>query len=76
VTQLDNITWFPQILWLFVIFFSLYVLIYKNFGPLSFYNQNLRSKKIEKHYSSAVFYDYLNVDTRFKRFNVISNNFN
>jgi hypothetical protein len=75
MTQLDNITWFPQILWLFIIFFSLYVLIYKYFGPLSFFNQQMRAQKIKKHYSSIVFYDYLNVDTRFKRFNVISSKF-
>lgn len=75
MTQLDSITWFPQILWLFIIFFSIYTLMYKNFGPLSFYNQNLKLKKIENHHSSTVFYDYLNVDTMFKRFSVILNNF-
>lgn len=75
MTQLDNITWFPQILWLFIIFFILYVLVYKYFGPLSFFNQQMRTQKIQKHYSSIVFYDYLNVDTRFKRFNVVSSSF-
>jgi hypothetical protein len=75
VTQLDSITWFPQIIWLFIIFFTVYTLVYISFGPVSFYSQNLRSKTIEKHYSSTVFYDFLNVDVMFKRFNVIVNNF-
>jgi hypothetical protein len=73
MTQLDNVTWLPQVLWLFIIFFSIYILIYKNFGPLSFYNQSLRLKKIENHYSLIVLYDYLNVGIMFKRFGLISN---
>jgi len=75
MTQLDSITWFPQIFWLFIIFFSIYVLIYKTFGPISFYNQNIRTEKIKKHYLSLVSYDFLNVDIMFKRFNLIVNNF-
>lgn len=76
MTQLDSITWVPQIIWLFIIFFTLYVLIYKNFGPMGFYIQNLRSHKISNHYSSIIFYDYLNVEVMFKRFFTISSKFN
>ena len=75
MTQLDSITWFPQIVWLFIVFFTIYVLVYKAYGPVGFYSQNIRSKVIEKHYSSTVFYDFLNVDIMFKRFNVIVSNF-
>lgn len=75
MTQLDSITWFPQVLWLLIIFFSFYILVYKSFGPFSFYNQMLRSQKIAKHYKSFVSYDYLNVDNRFKYFNIILTNF-
>ena len=75
MTQLDSVTWFPQIVWLFIIFLIIYILIYSIFAPVSFYSQNLRSKKIKKHYISTIFYDFLNVDIMFKRFNVIVKNF-
>ena len=75
MTQLDSITWFPQIFWLFIIFFIVYHLIYTVFGPANFIMQGLRFKKIEKHYVSTVLYDFLNVNIMFKRFNVILNNF-
>jgi len=75
MTQLDSVTWFPQVFWLFAIFFSIFTLIYTIFGPLSFYNQNLRFKKIENHYKSIVSLNFLNVDTKFKRYSIISNNF-
>jgi hypothetical protein len=75
MTQLDSITWLPQIFWLFIIFFIIYILIYIIYGPVSFYSQNVRTKKIERHYRSIISYDFLNVDIMFKRFNVIVNNF-
>ena len=75
MTQLDNITWFPQIIWLFIIFVSIYSLTYKSFGPLSFFNQSLRSGKIEHHYLSLTSYEYLNIESLFKRFNIINANF-
>jgi hypothetical protein len=75
MTQLDHITWFSQIFWLMIIFSSVYIKIYQTFGPRSFNIQNTRVKKIEKHYSSIVFYDYLNADVLFKRYNLIFNNF-
>jgi hypothetical protein len=75
MTQLDSITWFSQIFWLFTIFFSVYILIYSVYGPISFYSQNIRAKKINKHYTFITFYDFLNVDIMFKRFNIIINNF-
>lgn len=75
MTQLDSITWFVQVFWLFIVFFVIYFLLYRVYGPLSFYNQNLKSKKIEAHYNSIVFYDFLNVSERFKKFFIINNNF-
>lgn len=75
MTQLDSITWFAQIFWFLVIFFSLYILIYKNFGPLCFYNQNLHAAKINKHYASMISYDSLNVETKFRRFSIIFDKF-
>ena len=75
MTQLDQITWFSQIVVLFSIFFIVYSLIYSNFGPLSFRNQNYRSNKVGFHYSSIISYDYLNTGVLFKRFYLIFNNF-
>ena len=74
MTQLDNVTWSIQIFWLFIIFFIIYFLIYRLYGPLIFYNQNLRAKKIELHYNLTIFYDYLNVSQKFKRFFILGNN--
>jgi len=48
MAQLDSITWLPQIIWFSIIFFTVYTFVYKEFAPLAFYSQNLRSKKIEK----------------------------
>lgn len=73
MTQLDSITWFVQVFWLFIIFFTVYFLLYRVYGPLSFYNQNLKAKKIESHYSSIVLYDFLNVSEKFKKFFLITN---
>ena len=75
MTQLDSITWFVQVFWLFIIFFVIYFLLYRVYGPLSFYNQNLKMKKIESHYNMTVFYNFLNVSERFKKFFIINNNF-
>ena len=33
------------------------------------------NNKIKKHYNLSVFYDYLNVSQKFKRFFIIGNNF-
>jgi hypothetical protein len=75
MTQLDSVTWVSQVTCLFICFFSLYILVYKNYAPFSFYNQMLRSQKIASHYKLFISYDYLNVDTRFKYFNIIATNF-
>jgi hypothetical protein len=69
MAQLDSITWLPQIIWFSIIFFTVYTFVYKEFAPLAFYSQNLRSKKIEKHYNSIVRYDYLNVSNSLFLFN-------
>jgi|KNS12Surf_metaT_2_FD_contig_61_5703716_length_962_multi_2_in_0_out_0_2 hypothetical protein len=65
--QLDSVTWFPQILWLIIIFFVLYSVLLQNYSPLCFKNQNLRSLKIKKHYNSIIFYDYMNVEMLYKQ---------
>jgi hypothetical protein len=75
MTQLDQITWFSQIVVLLAVFFTIYTLIYTNFGPVSFRNQNYQSTKVGLHYSSIISYDYLNADVLFKRFSLIFNNF-
>ena len=75
MTQLDSVTWSVQVFWLFIIFFSIYFLLYRFYGPAVFYNKNLRLKKIEAHYNLMVFYDYLNVSQKFKRFFIIGGNF-
>jgi hypothetical protein len=65
--QLDSVTWFPQILWLIIIFFVLYSLLLQNYSPLCFKNKILRSLKIKKHYDSIIFYDYMNVEMLYKQ---------
>lgn len=75
MTQLDSITWFGQVFWFLLIFFSLYVLMYKNFGPSIFYNQNLHGAKITKHYTSIISYDSINIETKFRRFSIILDRF-
>jgi len=60
--QLDNITWFPQILWLVIIFFVLYTILLQNYNPICFKSQNLRFLKVKKHKNSILFYDYMNVE--------------
>jgi hypothetical protein len=72
MTQLDSVTWLPQIIWLFIIFSVLYTIIYKNYGPLAYYHQGLRAKKVEKHYRSIVFYDFLNVSCLSRVFKNVS----
>lgn len=76
MTQLDSITWVPQIIWLFVIFGYLCRNVSLKYVPALFYSQKIRSQKISNHYSSTVFYNYLNVEVMFKRFATISKNFN
>jgi len=76
MTQLDSVTWLPQIIWLFIIFFGLYSYVQTFIGPTLCKGQKIRSKIINKHYSSTVFYNYLNVEVMFKRSATISSNFN
>lgn len=76
MTQLDSVTWVPQIIWLFIMFHFLHKNVKRKYIPLLFKVQQRRSKKINKHYSSTVFYNYLNVEVMFKRFTTILNNFN
>jgi len=76
MTQLDHITWFPQILWLFIIFFTIYTVLLKNYSPVSFKSQNLRHLKIENHLNSTVFYDYMNVEILYKQWFFLKKVFN
>jgi len=69
MTQLDSITWLPQIIWLFFIFFLVFRLVEKIFGPNSYFMQTFRLAKIRSHYMSAIYFDFLNVNMKFKRFN-------
>ena len=75
MTQLDGITWMGQIIWLFVILSSLYVFFYNYYGPFLFISKICRTLKIKSHYKSFIFYSFLNIDTRFKYYNIIVSNF-
>jgi hypothetical protein len=65
--QLDYITWFPQVLWMIIIFSVLYTVLLKHYSPLSFKSINLRHMKVENHINSTVFYDYMNVEVLYKQ---------
>jgi len=75
MTQLDSITWYPQIFWLFISFGFFYTFVKFILIPLISEKREGRVLKIIRHYNKIVFYDFLNVDIMFKRFNVILSNF-
>ena len=60
--QLDQITCFPQVCWAIITFLVLYVLLLKNFSPIVFKSRRLRQTKINQHYDSIIFFDYINVE--------------
>ena len=65
--QLDQINYFPQVCWLVVTFLILYTLFLKDYIPFIFKLKKLRSEKINNHYNSIIFFDYINAEILYRR---------
>lgn len=60
--QIDQINWFPQVCWTIIAFLLVYVVVIKSLSPVIFKSRRLRQSKINQHYDSILFFDYINVE--------------
>ena len=65
--QLDILLWFPQLCWFFLFFFLFYVLLVQTLCPLLFISQKLNILKLNNHYKSIGFLEYINVNMLYSR---------
>ena len=57
--QLDQINFFPQVMWLIITFLILYTVFLKDYTPFVFKVNKMRQEKISTHYDSIVFFDHI-----------------
>lgn len=69
--QLDQINYFPQVLWLVVTFLVLYTFFLKDYIPFIFKLKKIRAEKLSNHYTSIVFFDYINTEMLYRRWSII-----
>jgi hypothetical protein len=67
--QLDQINFFPQVMWLIITFLILYTVFLKDYTPFVFKVNKMRQEKISNHYDSIVFFDHINVEVLYARWN-------
>jgi hypothetical protein len=60
--QIDIILWFPQVCWAIATFLMVYVVVIKSLNPIIFKSRRLRQSKVNQHYDSILFFDYINVE--------------
>jgi F0F1-type ATP synthase membrane subunit b/b' len=65
--QLDQINYFPQVLWLVVTFLILYTFFLKDYIPFIFKLKKIRAENLSNHYNSRVFFDYINTEMLYRR---------
>ena len=73
--QLDQINYFPQVLWLVVTFLILYTFFLKDYIPFIFKLKKIRAEKLSNHYTSIVFFDYINTEMLYRRWSIIKKSF-